>query len=308
MTTITPTMPATADRAVANFPSLVSGELFKIRHNRGNWVTGLIAALVLALNGFRYLAEFGSIQSRLVTPSQIIYQMSQDALADVRGYVGIYLTVLTVIVVALEYQQGTVRILLARGVGRMRLLTAKLVAIFLMGLFALIPALLVASGMVLLDLKLNDHLDVLSQLPDYFWMDGGVYLLTILVSMVATILLATTISVIGRTLAVGLSLALPYFLVEGVISGILLIVSFTTTNQRWYGVVDYFLGGNLTRLPTLVFAAHLNIIQTTINSGGAAFLPRLTSGIDHVAIVIAAYCLAFIAISYYLTWKRDVNQ
>ena len=294
-----------------NLLSLVQGELFKLVHNRGVWITALIILPVMVVWGFHYigiLSLTSALQGQFITPGQAVYTASQSALADVRGFSGIFLTVITVIAIGLEYQQGTIRVLLARGVGRMRLLTAKLVAVGIIGVVFLPVMLLVVSIMTYVDLNLSGHVDWLNQLPDYFWSDAGIYLYTILISMFATILLAATITVLGRSLAIGFSLSLPWFLLESLVGGILLVTTETTRNNTWYGITGYFLGTNLTRLPTVLLADHATAIGTAFTGDLGSVTNILSSDPLHLYGVIAAYCVLFLGVAYYLTWKRDVLQ
>lgn len=305
------TIAAQQGSTTPNLLSLVQGELFKIVHNRGAWVTAIVLLPILAIWGLHYLGILSltnALQGQFITPGQAIYVVSQNALSDVRGFSGIFLIVLTVIVIGLEYQQGTIRVLLARGVGRMRLLTAKLLAIGIAGLVILPVMLLVVAIMAYVDLNLSGHPDWLSQAPDYFWSDAGIYVFTILISMFATILLAAAITVLGRTLALGFSLSLPWFLLESVISGILLVTSETTRNNAWYGITDYFIGTNLSRLPSVLLADHASAIGTAASGDLGSITNILSTDPAHLYLVIAAYCVLFLGVAYYLTWKRDVLQ
>jgi ABC-2 type transport system permease protein len=60
-----------------------------------------------------------------------------------RVFIGFFLIILTANVIGREYQLGTVRILLARGIGRVQLLLAKVSAVVIVALFTLLIALLI---------------------------------------------------------------------------------------------------------------------------------------------------------------------
>ena len=110
---------------MSGFPGLVGGELLKIRRQPVNRTLPLITLaavmLVAALSsgGGRQAGDPGGIARAVLDPLTLTLQVG----------VGIPLLVLSVRVVGQEYQLGTVRVLVARGTGRMRLLLAKLLAL-----------------------------------------------------------------------------------------------------------------------------------------------------------------------------------
>src|SRR5207245_11210052 len=63
-------------------------------------------------------------------------------LSVLRIFIGIFLLVLTARVIGLEYQLGTIRVLLSRGVGRLQLLSAKLLTIVIVALTLFIAGIL----------------------------------------------------------------------------------------------------------------------------------------------------------------------
>ncbi len=289
-----------------SFGSLLRAELFKIPRNRGTIVTVILTTafvLVELLTNFLYLSSPGA------DSVNIVEFIAQQSLASVRGLTGIFAMVLTVIVVGLEYQQGTIRVLLARGAGRVRLLTAKLVAAFLASLASLAVSLAVTGIFVSLQFAITNHADQFSTLPDYFWSDMGIYVVTLVVNLFASILLAAALTVLGRSLAVGLGVTLPWFFAESIISGILLLVTLQIKDKVWYEITNFFLGSSLTRLPAALLGAHAQDAQAALQQGGAALgaLPALPDA-TFDAIVIAVYCAVFLFVAYYLTWKRDVTQ
>src|SRR2546429_1109115 len=84
---------------------------------------------ILSQRGTRYYVNFIDVRA-------------QSGLAILRAFGGIFLIILTARVIGLEYQLGTIRILLARGVGRLQLLLVKLLTIVLVALLILVVGLL----------------------------------------------------------------------------------------------------------------------------------------------------------------------
>src|SRR5262249_59351907 len=71
------------------------------------------------------------------TPSSFMFSMYDAYLAIFDVGSGIFLLVVSARLVGMEYSGGTIRVLLARGTGRVRLLLAKLTALVLLGLVLL---------------------------------------------------------------------------------------------------------------------------------------------------------------------------
>ncbi|HKD77263.1 MAG TPA: hypothetical protein VKB76_17295 [Ktedonobacterales bacterium] len=288
-----------------SFGSLLSAELFKIPRNRGAMVTVILTTTYLIAV---LLINFIFLNSTIAGLISLPEFIAQQSLSHVRESTGVFAMVLTVIVVGLEYQQGTIRVLLARGTGRIRLLSAKLMAVFLAALTSLAVSLLIVGIFVPLQFVLANQSGQFSNLPDYFWSDMGTYVVTLVVNLVASILLAATLTVLGRSLAVGLGVTLPWFFAENIISGILLIVTLSTQNKVWYQIPNFFFGNSLTRLPTALLGSHALDPQAAIQQGGAALGLVVTPDATFDAIVVAGYCAAFLFIAYFLTLKRDVTQ
>src|SRR5260221_4538212 len=122
----------------------------------------------------------------------------------VRVFTGIFLLVLTARVIGLEYQLGTIRVLLSRGVGRLQLLSAKLFTVPVIGLVLLVVGIALSYLLtVILVAGLTGNLNAFSTPNSTFWADPGTYILTILVNIGVTILLATAADLAVRSLAIG---------------------------------------------------------------------------------------------------------
>src|SRR5436309_4346072 len=181
------------------------------------------------------------------TPLNFVYNEMEIALSVLRVFIGIFLLILTARVIGLEYQLGTIRVLLARGVGRLQLLSAKLLTIAIVAL-----ALFIAG--ILLDVILTcslvailmGNLNSLNALTSAFWSNTWLYTLSVLISMGVTILLATAVSVVGRSLSFGLSASLAWFPADNIGSLIFLMLAFRITHSDfWRNISAYLLGPNL---------------------------------------------------------------
>lgn len=286
-----------------SFFGTTRGELFKIRKQ---WTTWLMLILLAGIIAAPYIIE-GTVSrlknELLTTPLHFFYTLVQSDLAVLRVFIGIFLLILTARVFGQEYQLGTIRVLLARGVGRLQLLFAKLLAVVIVALLTLLAGLLLNVALTcIFTLALAGNLNGFNALTSTFWSDNANYLLTVLISMGVTILLAMAVSVAGRSLAIGLSAALAWFPVDNVGSLILLTLAYRLTgNTSWQNVSAYLLGPNLNQMPAAL--ARDPSLTTTIG------IPPLVN-VDgaHTLLVTLAYAVVFLAVAVILTWKRDVKE
>jgi ABC-type transport system involved in multi-copper enzyme maturation permease subunit len=173
-----------------SFPGILRGEIFKITHQ---WTTWVMLVLLLGVIGLPFIIIATSpnvIDDLRNTPLSFFYNEMEICLSLLRVFIGIFLLILTARVIGLEYHLGTIRILLARGVGRLQLLSAQLLAIA-------IVALTLFAGGILLDGILTcglvaivtGNLNALNVLTSTFWSSTWLYVLSVLISMGVAILI-----------------------------------------------------------------------------------------------------------------------
>jgi ABC-2 type transport system permease protein len=285
-----------------SFFGTVRGELFKIRKQWTTWIMLVLLAGIIALP---YIVE-GSVprlkNELLTTPLHLFYNLMQTDLSILRIFIGIFLLVLMARVFGQEYQLGTIRILLARGVGRLQLLGAKLLAVIIVALLVLIAGLLLNALLIyIFTLALAGNMNAFNSLTSTFWSDAGTYLLTVLISMGVTILLAMAVSVVGRSLSFGLSASLAWFPIDN-FGTIFLILAFRLTNNTfWENVSAYLLGPNLNQMPVA-------LARDPANTTSIGITPLVNVNGTHTLLVALAYAVIFVAVAVVLTWKRDVKE
>jgi ABC-2 type transport system permease protein len=293
-----------------SFFGIVGGELFKIRRMRMLWVSFFLLLAVLCLPNIIFFT-LNNVQSLAGNVAAVKTTVTTE-LAIVRIFIGFFLLVLTANVYGREYQLGTVRILLARGVGRVQLLLAKLLAVVIMALIVLLFC-LVLEGIwltVLMALKVGSF-DAFGKLDGAAWSDIGFYLLTVLVSMGMTILVSLTMTSLGRSLAFGLSASLAWFPADNILPVLLQLGYLLTKNDFWINVTQYFLGPILNYMPAALSKGSSVIgtapaaIQTI---QGATFVGSADLSTGHVWLVTGVYAVVFLAVSIYLTAVRDVRE
>jgi ABC-2 type transport system permease protein len=193
-----------------------------------------------------------------------------------------FLAALAAMVVAMEYGHGTIRVLLARGAGRTRLLAAKLLALAaaclgLLGAYATLT--LVVFGPAMLVWGVSPHAIVTAP-----WGDVLLSLVTTGAAMAVAILARATAAVVGRSFAAALIVGACFFIADSVLLPVL------TRGLT----VNVSLGVQLGKL--IVFLR----------------LPQLANG--HAAdgaqgaVVVAAWLVAFGALSFHLVRARDVLE
>jgi ABC-type transport system involved in multi-copper enzyme maturation permease subunit len=279
---------------VTGFPSLVGGELLKIRRQPANWPLPLIAlaaVMLLALlssGGGRQATDPGGIARAVLDPLTVTLQVG----------VGIPLLVLSVRVVGQEYHLGTVRVLVARGTGRVRLLLAKLAALAITAAAAAV----VTGAMTVGALWLVEPEAVQAAVSAASAISGDAVLnlLAVALSLAACVLLGVFVATLGRSVAFGLAIALVWFPLDNVALLVLPALTVFTRMPLWDGVTPYLLGGNLNTMVQALEPARRAV----------AFLVSPEPPVDgqHAVLVVAAYLAVFLAASLLLTWQRDIHH
>lgn len=288
----------------ASFPGMLRGEFLKIA--RLFWfLLGLLT--VFCLVGFLLNANANqqSVNADLRhTPLHFLYYSLESDLIIFRIFSGIFLLILTSFVIGREYQYGTIRILLARGAGRVQLLLAKLVMLGLIALALLIAFPLLSMLLTCIQIfVLTGNLNALSALTPTFWANIGIDMLAVLISMGATILLSAAMNALGRSLTFGLSASLIWFPTDNIGTLVMNVLAHLTHSDFWLNLTSYFLGPLLNRLPTMLLP---KAAASGFESFGAQ--PLVPVSASHALWVIAAYSLIFLALALIPTWKRDVKE
>ncbi len=295
-----PTEQVRLHSATPSFFGILRSEFFKITRQ---WITWVMAVLLLGLIIMPYIIMFtvpdvGSTLNQ--HPLAFFYNRVTGNLTLFRVFTGIFLLVLTANVIGLEYQLGTIRILLARGVGRLQLLATKLLAVALVAIILLVVGLLLNAILLCVGISaVTGNLNALQSLTPTFWSDMQVYVLTIALSMGVTILLAAAVSVLGRSLAFGLSVALIWFPADNIGSIVLLYAYRLTHYDFWQNISAYLLGPNLNAMPTVLTPRNLFSIGIT---------PLVNVDGTHTLLVALVYSLIFAAVAFVLMWRRDVKE
>ena len=280
------------------FVGAVRGELLKVSKQAMTWAMLGLAVLFFAVFS---LALVSAEPVRTLLHSQPLawfYTLLDILLTLFDTGSGIFLLVVAARLVGMEYSAGTIRVLLARGTGRVQLLAAKLVALALLGLALLAGfVVLAALFLALLVNTWEGSLRPLTSLPSDLWHYAALQLLVALISIGVCILLGTAAAVVGRSLAFGLSAALAFFPTDNFGTIVLSLLNRVTGKSFWNQVSAYLLGPNLNQLP--------GTLEPHRQVRAAFAVPLVKVDAAHSLAVVAAYAAVFLAVSVVLTWRRD---
>ena len=284
------------------FFGTVRGEALKVSRQLSFWLM-LAGALVLLLIITLAVSTASNIQDQLKTnPTAFAY-----GARDVFGTVfqigsGIFLLIVGSRLFAMEYSSGTIRIIYARGTGRLRLLAAKMLTLAIIGVLLLAGYVVVAGATLALLVNVwAGSLAPLQNLPTEFWQDLGMWALVQGMSMAIVILMAAAASGIGRSLAFAMAASLAFFPVDN-FSVILEALGSRITRQDhpWLNISQYQLGANLNSV--------LGLIEPGHHARAAFATPLLPVDATHALVVIGAFAVAFAVIAVVRTVRPDVLE
>jgi ABC-type transport system involved in multi-copper enzyme maturation permease subunit len=284
------------------FFGAVKGEALKVSRQLSFWLMLAGSVVLLAI-----------ITLAITSASNIQDQLKSDPTAwafgarDIFGTIfqigsGIFLLIVGSRLFAMEYSSGTIRIIYARGTGRLRLLLAKMLTLAIIGILLLAGYLVVAGGIIALLVNAwTGSIAPLQHLPNEFWQDLGIWALVQGMSMGIVILMAAAAAGIGRSLAFAMAASLAFFPVDN-FSVILEALGSRITKQDhpWLNISQYQLGPNLNTVLSLIEPGH--------HARAAFATPLLKVDGTHALVVIGAFALAFAAIAVYRAVWPDVLE
>jgi ABC-2 type transport system permease protein len=283
------------------FLGMVRSELFKITRMWLTWIMFLV--LLVGMTGPFVISATSPYNKIRATHSTLhfLYDEVNLNLLDFRVLGGIFLIILTSYIIGQEFQNGTIRILLARGTGRLQLLLAKVLSIVVIALVLFVVGMVVDGVLILAVVQvLVGNLSPLQLLTATFWSTAELYMLTVLISMGVTILMAVALNALGRSLALGTALALSWFAVDNVGAEFLAIAYRVTNSTFWLNITAYLLGPNLNDMPNVLIPGHL------AESPGIAPMVPVTGA--HTLWVTLVYAIIFVVAAILFTRLRDVKE
>lgn len=285
-----------------SFQGIVRGEVLKLSRQLSFWLSlagavFLLGVIVLAISGGV------NIKNLLVAnPTLWAYDKLESFGTIFQIGSGIFLLIFGARLMGMEYSYGTLRILYARGTGRLQLLVAKMLTLAVVGIVLMAGFLLLVGAILAVMITvLSGSLDPIRQISSEFWADLGRWALVQGISMGIAILLAAAATAVGRSLAFGLAAALAFYPVDNFLN-ILEILGIRATghDQPWTAISEYQLSTNLNVLLMLLEPSH--------RARPAFAAPLASVDAAHALMVIGAFALAFAVIAVVRTTRPDVLE
>ncbi len=286
-----------------SFLGLMRGEWLKVSRQWTFWIMlGLMVAGYILFT--LILARGGHLSDRIGRePLLVLYSFMESTLFLLRVFWGMMLIILTARLIGMEYSSGTIRVVLARGVGRLQLLAAKLSVIALIALVVSVALVIFSTLITMLAVQVTVHnLDVLKAADATFWQNTRAYAGTVLVSEGVSILMAAAVTTLTRSLAAGLSVSIAWFPVDNFSILILVLGDRLTHWDFWSLVSGDFLGLNLNQMPAVV------LTNPRFSALGSPFIPLTPVPGAHTLLVTAIYAVAFVIVMVAFTLLPDVKE
>lgn len=294
---------ATAQKQLRpSFVGAIRGEALKVSRQLSFWLMlagsfVLLAVIVLAMT------SAGNLQSQLSADPVGFFYGARDVFGTVFQIgSGIFLLIIGSRLFAMEYSSGTIRIVYARGTGRLRLLLAKMVTLAIIGGLLLVGYLVLTGAILSIVVNAwSGGLSPIQNLPQSFWQDLGRWALVQGMSIGIAILMAAAAAGLGRSLAFAMAASLAFFPVDN-FATILLFLATRITHQDhpWVDISQYLLGPNLNTV--------LNLIEPGHHAHAAFAVPLAPVDANHALAVIGAFALCFAIIAVARVVRPDVLE
>jgi len=295
---------------------LIGIELFKIRKR---WMTWILLAVLI---GFFCMTTVGGYANISRDPDDMTaeeFEQEWESLEEweaskaafqfpdafphifsiAQGIGTVLLIILVASMVGNEYRWGTVGQMLTRRGARFYYLGAKLLAFIIVALIGLVFSLIVGVILISITSSLlagSINWDFIS--ASFVWELVQMFGRTAS-GLLPYMLLAAMLAIIGRSAVAGIAGGLVYYWVEGIASEIL------NQGSGWSGrIPDYLTSLNVYAIMSL---NQLNGIAPAGGPMGFGETPTQLPGTLHATVTLVIYCLAFLAISFYLFRKQDLT-
>lgn len=277
-------------------------ELLKLWRQRLTWMLLVLVALITGVAmGLTFIGGSNTRTNLLHHPLAFYFTYLAACQTVFCSAGGIFLLVLSARLVGMEYSSGAIRIVLGRGTSRLGLLVAQLGALLVAGLL-LLAAFTVFSALVIGGALLawGGRLSSLTSLPHAAWTDTGICGAVALVSIGICILIGATASAVGRSVSIGLGVALAFFPADNLGMVVMNLIGRVTHQTVWPKVPHWFLGPTLNQLAATLQTDHqAPVLLLTSPTNGPA---------SHLWTVIALWAAAMALATFALTWRRDVLE
>ncbi len=278
------------------------GEAIKLARQLSLWLMLAAAAVLLAVI---FLAISGADNFKpllLSDPTRWAYDKLEVFGTLFQIGTGIFLLIIGARLFGMEYSSGTIRILYARGTGRVQLLLAKALNLAVIGLVMLAAyTALVFGVLAVMILAFHGNLDPVQQIGSGFWQDLGRWAAVQGISIGMAILMAAAAAGVGRSLAFAMAAALAWYPVDNFLNILEALGARATGHTHpWVDISAYQLAPNLNIL--------LGLLEPGHESRPAFASPLVAVDLTHALIVVGAFALGFAAIAVARAVRPDVLE
>jgi ABC-type transport system involved in multi-copper enzyme maturation permease subunit len=284
------------------FSGIARGESIKLTRQLSLWLMlggaflllGVVFVAISGADNFKPLLESD--------PTRWAYDKLETFGTVFQVGSGIFLLIVGSRLFGMEYSSGTIRIIYARGTGRLQLLLAKMLDLAVIGVVMLAGfTVLVSAILALMIAGAHGSLVPVQHIAAAFWQDAGRWAAVQGISMAMAILIAAAAAGIGRSLAFAVAAALAFYPVDNFLNIIeLLGVRATGHMHPWVDISAYQLSANLNVLLMLWEPGH--------ESRPAFSAPLITVDLTHALLVVAAFAVLFAAIAVSRAVRPDVLE
>lgn len=285
----------------SGFVGALRAELLKTTKRWAPWI--LLGVSLLVLVGFQYLVTwlvetYAVRRPPHVTPAELkaslypagfAYQALSTALAPAMA------TILGVLLIGLEYSSGTMKTLLTIRPARLEALAAKFATVVIAVAVGVVATFAVAAVTSVVFGAIDGQ-------PLNHWPGAGQVVQAMLGSLLIWCWWAffgAALAILFQNVGLAIGLGLAWSLVaEDLILGILAAVG----GNFWRGFANAFPGGNATALSNVFRPA-----ASTAARAAAGAPPAATVGAGQATLVLLAYCVLALVVSFAVVGLRDVT-
>jgi ABC-type transport system involved in multi-copper enzyme maturation permease subunit len=284
------------------FAGAVRGETIKVTRQLSFWLmlagaVVLLAIIVLAISGGQ------NIKSLLIAdPTAWAYDKLEVFGTVFQIGSGIFLLIIGARLIGMEYSGGTIRIIYARGTGRLQLLLAKMLTLAVIGVLLLAGYVVLVGAILAVTITtLSGNLDPIQHFSSEFWADVGRWAMVQGISMSMAILMAAAAAGIGRSLAFAIAASLAFYPADNFLNILeTLAVRATGHDHPWVDISTYQLSPNLNVLLTLLEPSH--------RARPAFASPLVAVDLNHALVVVGAFALGFAVVAVVRAVRPDVLE
>jgi ABC-type transport system involved in multi-copper enzyme maturation permease subunit len=289
------------------FTRLVGAELFRMTHQRSNWILPLVPLAGWVVFAALTATSYGLTDTIGQATLDEARTLTDTAAIVLAMTVGAPLLLVSARAAAHDYAYGTVRLLVGGGASRANLLLAKLAAGAIVAAAALAVGLALMAGAVVVASPGLAH-SILS-LPATYYRELGLDVLSAAISLLACLVLGTFTSTVTRSLSAGLSAAMVWFLAENALTAVFAFLANTTHSEVFVKASGLLLAPNLDHLVQALQPWRSTVEMGARPLGETSSNPVGLVGAEQGLIVIGAWLTAFLVIALTSVVRRfDIKE